>query len=248
MSSDIQPINNQYPWNQLDGDLQAWMAAEAQKAQMQEMLKQMLAMIAAMKDPQMAFMMCMNQLMPQMLAVQDSGAGLLGAANNCDTDIQKFLTQIQNFFNEGGNISSADAGSMCQYVDQLEAQLKTELAGAQLNPKLSPYDVQDLQTMIKAIDDFKGMFGDHWDNGAEVASDMVDIFSSDPDPIWAGALKQLTNDLQMVNQASGAMSTQTGTLISYATENYKQFMGIVQDCFQEWGQFVAAEVKNQISH
>ena len=221
---------------QLDADQAALEQAMLLREQMDEQRKKLLAMAAAIKNPFEAMVVLMMNVIPSEMSEQEAGISELAGSSNIMSDLRRMLADAQKGISDAGNTTDAEGQALVNFVNQLEAKL---------NDPNFPVDPSTKANILDALKDIKDSFGADWGSGAGVAADLNAWGKVDPsNPQPSAFLKDVSNDLQTINQSVSAMSTTTNTQLQFQTEQYKQIMGTFNDMLKTLIQQNATPIQN----
>lgn len=240
---------------QLAKDLEAWLEAQMQLDQDKKILQKLLLALHTMKN---ALFGC-QEVMNQMMNINGDKVAGLSAVDNVDSDLRGMLSKAQGDWNDAVNNAPTDGSDnmtpkekaalqdMVDTIQSLESFLKWQ---GSLGDKsiLDASDVNNILDQIKSIKDAFGQTGNqpNWGNLDQMGIQLNTwIYNQDNEGNSSPQMQTIQGALQVINQSTSALSTTTNTNLQFTTEQYKQFMGILQTTQDAYLKFTATSVQNE---
>lgn len=250
----IQPINPSIEPvldPNLAADLQAWMNAQLQLQQDKDMLQKLLLMLHTMKNSMYGCQLVMNQMM----TINGDKVAGLSAIDNVDSDLRALLSRAQSDYNDAvanyaGNedepptpAQAAALKDMVATVADISAFLNWEKSQGN-NSIIDGDDIDNMQTAISGI---QGNFTS-WGDVNSMGQDMNTWIYNENTGTASTQMQNIQNNYQTINQSTSALSTTTNTSLQFTTEQYKQWMGMVQASQDSYLKGNLASIQNQKSN
>lgn len=236
-------------------DYKAWQQAmEAMGLDLEELHKLLLA-LKTMKNALFGCQEVINQLM----TVNGDKVAGLSAVDKFESDLRTILQNAQSDYNNAINgydnkdnkdIVPTPTPQQDAYMQDMFAQINSLQAILNWQSSLPPdqqiLDSGNISNMQDAISNISTAFGSSWGDGTAMAGQVnlwvFDIYNGgSPNPDQ----QNVTNGFQTINQSVSALSTTTNTDLQFTTEEYKQYMGILQSTQDAYLKFTAQSVQNQ---
>lgn len=231
-------------------DLEAYEMAMQLLHKVEKEIKKMAAGLSHVKN----VMFGVTEIMNEFQNVEGSKVRVQSDVQNIDSDMRKQVTEAQGIINkfQGGvasnphKITPQEKQAM-EHLCSLIHTINDELGMLKNTPSLKASAfVQNMEEGIKSIKDaFKGS----WNNPMHMADELVVAVEDESHQGWySPMIKNIQFGFQTLNQTTSALSTSTNTQLQYATDMFKQFLGIDETSMEAYQKLNLQLIQNEKSN
>lgn len=239
---------------------------EQQKQFLASMISEMVAILES-GDPGKALQVAEMAVMPTAMETIGSKIGISGSVENIASNVRSMISNLQNQFNLGGNISVPQARDLINTINEVVAVLHEQYALAK-NPDTkdkSPLSENVLDSLLGSLktigqtltgnSSYDPSKGDQIPPVADsvVAENMKKWFNPTPSegkpaaPGFAPEINQITTSFQTMTGQVGTVSTTQTSNTQYLNNLYNQLQAAMSQIAQTTNGEKSSYVRNQLA-
>lgn len=230
-------------------DLEAYEMAMQLLHKVEKEIKKMASGLSHMKN----IMFGVTEIMNEFQNVEGAKVRVSSDVQNIDSDMRKQVTEAQgiiNHYQDGVKAKGSVTPKQKEAMEQLCSLIHTlndELGMLKNTPSLKASGfVQNMEEGIKSI---TGAFPrDSWDKPAYMAAWLTIAVRDEDKGKTSPMLKNIQFGFQTLNQTTSALSTSTNTQLQYATDMFKQFLGIDETSMEAYQKLNLQMIQNEKSN